>query len=298
MHLFILLGAQLAVGAAAIFARYALEGTDAIMVSALRLVIASAPLVTYTYLKYRNIRVEFQHEILMALAGFALACHFATWIDSLLFTSVAVSTLLVSTSPVWTALYDVLILKKRMPVTFWLALAVGLCGVVLITANIGRAQHTALITGNILAGNILATAGGIALASYLILIRFVCNRYPTGVIVSRTYSWAALLLLVTALVLRQPLPADNWHSWAGIIAMAIISQMLGHTGINAALKWFQISTVAFSTLLEPIFAGLLAWVIFSEVLSIQAVFGSALVLVSLAVILRLPQENLEIQDAL
>jgi len=279
----VLIGAQLAVGSAAIFARFALHGTSPIVVSALRMTIAAAPLFVYSYLRNKKLPISFKHEMLFAFSGIALAIHFSSWIGSLLYTSVAVSTLLVSTTPVWTALFDVLILKHRKNKKFWLAFIAGFCGVVLIAT---AKSSVVPVVGQALLGDFLSLIGGLGLAIYLIVIRSVSSLYPTVVIVSRTYSWSALALFITAALLQQPMPGNNPISWGGILAMAIVSQLLGHTGINLSLRWFSSSTVAFSTLLEPIFAAILAALIFAENLSVQTVLGAVIVLISLIFILR------------
>jgi drug/metabolite transporter (DMT)-like permease len=279
----ILLGAQLAVGSAAIFARFALHGAGPVVVSALRLAIAAIPLLINSWSLSRKLSISIKHELIFALSGLALAIHFSSWIGSLLYTSVAVSTLLVSTTPVWTALYDVFVLKQHANKKFWLSLLGGACGVALIAS---AKSSVAPIAGLTWLGDLLAIAGGIALAAYLIAIRPISNLYPTLVIVGRTYSWSALALILTSLYLHQMPPENDLISWGGIIAMAIISQMLGHTGLNASLRWFSSSIVAFSTLLEPVFAAVLAAMIFAENLSAQTVSGCAIVLISLAVILK------------
>lgn len=281
----ILLGAQLAVGAAAIFARYALHSAGPVVVSALRLSIAALPLLMWSWSASRKAAIPRNHELLFAAAGIVLAVHFATWIGSLLYTSVAVSTLLVCTVPVWTALYDWLVLKQKLSKTFWLAMLAATVGVALM---VGSKTNPAPLPGMEAVGDLLATIGGIAFAAYLIAIRSISNLYPTTVVVGRTYSWAALTLGVVALAIQQaPPPASDAISWGGIIGMALISQLLGHTGMNASLRWFSSSTVAFSTLLEPVFAGVLAAMIFAEHLSLQTVCGAVIVLISLALILRL-----------
>ena len=281
----ILLGAQLAIGAAAIFARFALHGADPVMVSALRLTIAALPLFVYNVLRRGRCKIAAGHELLFAFAGLALALHFVTWISSLLYTSVAVSTLLVTTAPVWTALYDVLILKKKMPIGFWLAFLAGACGTYLIVCT--ESGGVAPAQGNVLLGEILAVLGSLFIAAYLIAIRSISNLYPTLVVVGRTYSWAAILLIIAALGAQQKVPQNDVISWGGILAMALISQLLGHTGLNAALKSFSPTVVAFTTLLEPVFAAVLAAFIFSECLSVQTVCGCFIVLLSLATILRI-----------
>ena len=280
---FILLIAQLAVGSAAIFARFALHGAGPIAVSALRLTIAAIPMLAFSWVSSKKLSIPKKHELIFALSGVSLALHFSSWIGSLLYTSVAVSTLLVSTAPVWTALYDVFVLKQKAGRVFWLSFLAGACGIALIaTAHASAAP----IAGLSWWGNLLALVGGMTFAAYLIAIRPLTKLYPTTVIVGRTYSWSALSLLIVCACMHQLPPGNDYISWGGIIAMAIISQMIGHTGLNASLRWFSSSTVAFSTLLEPVFAAVLAAIIFAEHLSTQTICGCVIVLVSLAIILR------------
>lgn len=233
---------------------------------------------------------------MFALCGVLLGSHFATWIASLQYTSVAVSTLLACTSPVWTALYDTLILKKKMGGKFWLAFLAAGVGLALIVCTSSGTPPP--IAGMELLGNLLAVAGAMVFAVYLIMIRSISDRYPTIVVVGRTYSWAALALVIATLVSQQPPPpVSDVESWGGILAMALISQLLGHTALNAALKSFTPSTVAFSTLVEPVFAAVLATFIFAESLSVQVMIGSVLVLVSLGVILKIQPVEVQRQVA-
>ena len=285
----VLLSAQLAVGAAAIFARYGLQGAGPLAVSALRLSLAALPLLALSWTKSRTLGIPRRHELLFLSAGAALAVHFAAWIWSLLYTTVAISTLLVSTVPVWTALYDWLVLKKKVSLGFWVAMVTAGSGIVLIVSSKTSAPPVA---GFEELGCLLALIGSMAFAGYLILVRFVSDLYPTLVIVGRTYSWAALLLSISALSLQQmPPDAADSGAWAGIVAMALVSQTCGHTGMNASLRWFSSSTVAFSTLLEPVIAAVLAGMLFTEGLSILTIFGSLMVLGSLAAILRLQSKQ-------
>ena len=252
--------------------------------SALRLTIAAVPIYVYGLFAYRNQSPPPKHELLFLLAGLSLAVHFGTWIASLQFTSVAVSTLLVSTAPVWIALYDVFVLKRKIAINFWYALGAGALGTfIIVTADTACA---APVVGFATLGELLAAIGGLAIACYLIAIRSVAHLYPTLLAVGRTYSWAALVLVIAAALAHQSPPGYDAISWGGIFGMALISQMLGHTGINAALQFFPTSTVAFSTLLEPIFAAVLGKIFLSEGLSLQTLLGSVVVLLSLAVVLR------------
>jgi drug/metabolite transporter (DMT)-like permease len=285
-----LLGAQLAIAAAAIFARYALTGAGPLAVSTLRLGVAALVALA---IAGPFVRLSRRRELAFGLAGVALALHFATWIGSLEFTSVAASTLLVTTTPLWTELYDV-VRERRPPSAAYLAsLALALPGVALLVS--ARSPAPAPFPGHALLGDALALAGSIAIGAYLLIVREAGQATPgagsgrlgTRQVIARTYAWSALALAVAATAARQPPPPlGAATAWGGILAMALISQMLGHTALNAALHDFSPSTISLTTLLEPVFAALLAATLFGETLTLQAVAGGVLVLAAVAVTLR------------
>ncbi|HET9096367.1 MAG TPA: EamA family transporter [Candidatus Baltobacteraceae bacterium] len=285
-----LASAQIAVGAAAIFARFALSGAPPLAVAAWRLIIASAVLLVIAGVRgprtlgRSSIPQRDTQQWIFVAAGVALAVHFASWIWSLDYTSVAVSTLLVATTPIWTALYDSAVHKRHLSPAALGAFALGGAGLVLV---VGFNQTNPPIAGHHLLGSALALIGAIAIGAYFVLVREVREGHGTRAIVTRTYSWAALVLLVGSLAARQAPPAfSDAKAWGGILAMALISQLLGHTALNASLRWFSPSAVGMSTLLEPVTAALLAFFIFAEKLTPLALCGGVLVLIAIGVFLR------------
>ena len=290
-----LLSAQLAIGAAAIFARYALLGAGPLAVSALRLTIAAILAALVVLVARRSVPVGPRRELALAFAGVALAAHFATWIASLLYTSVAISTLLVCTSPLWTSAYDVLVERKPPSRAFLGALLLAAIGLAAIAL-----QHAtpAPVAGHALLGDLLALAGALALAVYFIIVRAAGimpahgDPLSTPAIVVRTYAWAAVVLCIVALAGHESPPSfSNLPSWGGIIAMALISQSLGHTGMNAALRNFRPSVVALSTLLEPPIAAVLAALLFNEALTLQTIAGGVAILAAVAITLHSVQRS-------
>jgi len=163
---FRLLGAQLAIGAAAIFARFALDGAGPFAVSALRLGIATLAILA---LGACLGRLPWRRELAFALAGLALAIHFATWITSLEYTSVAISTLLVTTTPIWTEAYDALRQRRLPGRTYVVALVCALAGVAAIA--FARGSRPAPIAGHELFGDGLALCGSFAIGAYLLVVR-------------------------------------------------------------------------------------------------------------------------------
>jgi drug/metabolite transporter (DMT)-like permease len=283
----ILGGAQFAVGAAAIFARFGLEGAGPLAVCAGRLVIASLILlVLAAFARSRTQRKPTRREkTILALAGVALAVHFAGWVWSLEYTTVAVSTLLVTTTPIWTALYDAIVCKRGLSPIAMFGFAGGGIGALMVV-GFDTTSHIP-IEGHHWLGVGLALIGSVAIGAYLLLVREVRENLGTRTIVTHTYSWSAIALTLAALVAHQPPPAIGaTAAWGGILAMALISQLLGHTAINASLRWFTPSAISFATLLEPVCAAALALVIFHEAIPPLALLGGIVLLVSIAFVLK------------
>lgn len=82
------------------------ENVPSLVIAAWRLTFAALILLPFCLARRRDeLRSLNSADMrLAALSGMMLALHFATWITSLEYTSVAVSTVLVTTSPLWVAL--------------------------------------------------------------------------------------------------------------------------------------------------------------------------------------------------
>ena len=279
-------GAQLFVGAAAIFARLALAGAGPVAVSYLRLGIAAAIVMMLAFARGGESRrlLDGRRESVLAFAGVALAVHFAGWIASLQFTSIAIATLLVCTSPIFTGIYEAGVLRRTPSASFFLALICGGAGLALV----GFAHAApAPVPGHAALGALLAILGAIAMSVYLTLVRSVRADLTTLAIVARTYTWAAVVLAALALAIHEnPPPFVDGSVWFGIIAMALVSQLLGHTAINVSLRWFTPTTVGFSTLLEPVIAAVLAAIIFREALAGTTLAGAVLLFAAIALAIR------------
>ncbi len=232
----------------------------------------------------------------LAAAGVALAVHFGAWIASLEYATVATSTLLVATTPIWTALYDAIVHRRPLSGPAVLAYAGGGAGVF---AVVGFNHTPPPVPGHAPLGTALAVLGSLAMAAYLIIVRDARGTLDTRTIVTRTYAWAAIVLAAAAAIARQPPPPlTDVTAWGGIVAMALISQLLGHTAINASLRWFSPSAVSFTNLVEPVAAAILAVLLFGEGLSPAALAGGVLLLASIAVVLREERTPEVVEEAL
>lgn len=270
--------AVLAVSCAAIFVR--LADAPGTVVALYRMAIASLLLAPLTIRALRRSGLRGRALALTVAAGALLALHFASWITSLGLTSVAASVTLVATSPLWAALFTWLF-GRRAPHPGVLAGAlVAVIGAALVATGDGGLQGRA-------AGNALALVGAVAVAGYLNLGRAVQR---TGVAldayVGSAYTFAAIFLLPLPALLGQPYFGHSASTYAWMALLALVPQLIGHTGLNYVSRRLDTAVVATATLAEPVGAGILALLIFRELPGTTTLAGAAVVLVGLAVTLR------------
>lgn len=214
-----------------------------------------------------------------ALAGVFLAGHFATWVPSLSFTSVASSVALVSTTPVWSAL-----LAQRkgesVPASTWRGIAVALAGVVMLTGVDVSIESRALL------GDLLALAGGVLGALYLNAGSDVRQRLSTATYTTLCYSVAAAGLLLVCLGGSQSLAGYDGKTWLAVAGTAAGPQLLGHTVFNRVLRTTGPMVVSMAILGEIIGAALLAWVFFGEVPPTAALPAGLLIGLGIVIVVR------------
>lgn len=216
----------------------------------------------------------------LALAAAALAVHFGAWVQSLYLTSVASSVVLVSASPIF-----VLVLERRQGRRVergqWLGAAISLAGVALIAGgDYGR------VGGRALLGDLLALLAAAAFAVYLRAGRQARITLPVTAYAAPVYTGAGALLLLLQAVLGGAVlhlgPAALWTT----ALLVLLPTLVGHTGFNFALGEIPSGTVSMLTLLEPLFAILIAWPVLGSLPRPTAVAGGAIALVGLALFQR------------
>lgn len=198
--------------------------------------------------------------LVLAAAGAFLALHFALWISSLSFTTVAASSVLVTMSPLFVALGAVLFLGEAPGRRAWLGMVLALAGAGIVGVSGGGSGAAPAP----LLGNLLAFGGAAAIAGYLLIGRVARRRLPVTVYATVVYGVAALLLLGVCLAGGVSLAGYDAGTWWAIAGMVAGPQLLGHTVFNSLLSTLDATAVAVVVLAEPVGATLLAFLVLGE----------------------------------
>lgn len=246
-----------------------------LVIAAYRMLFTTMMLVIPVYL---NNRSEFENLnrnnlVMCLLSGVFLALHFATWIQSLQMTTVANSTILVSCSPIFVAAINYFLLKERINKSMVIGISMSLLGTIII--GMGSSQGTG---NSMLIGNILAFMGAIFVAGYLVIGGIVRKNVSAGVYVFIVYSVSAIVLFVMCFVTGTPLYPYPVREFSLFFTLAFFSSILGHTVYNYLMKYFSSTLISVSTLSEPIFASLMALLIFMEIPSVYTIIGGIIII--------------------
>jgi drug/metabolite transporter (DMT)-like permease len=202
-------------------------------------------------------RLSARQAMLAVLAGVLLAAHFWSWIASLQYTTVASSVVLVSMQPIFVATLSAWLLHERASRRQWLGIVIACAGAVLIgvtDAHASGAPRDAFL------GDSLALAGALCVSGYYVIGRELRQQLDLWVYIAIVYGIAAAaLLLVVATNPHAAMtgyPARDWWIFA---ALAAGPMMLGHTGVNYALRYVPAYVANVAIMGEPVGATLIAW---------------------------------------
>ena len=247
------LGLLLGIGAvstASLFIRLAQGEAPSFVIAAGRLLVAALVLFPFAI---RNLSKEVKTQtrknlILLLLAGIFLGLHFASWITSLEYTTVASSVVIVTTAPLWVAVLSPFFLKEKINRWIVIGLLVSLTGSVVVgingvchfsTGHFNCEPILQLKNDRNFIGNSLALAGAFLSAGYLMIGRRVRDQLSLTSYTFVVYSTAALVLILLVIVNRQVIIGYSPKIYLFILALAIIPQLVGHSSFNWALKYLS-----------------------------------------------------------
>jgi len=285
---FAILVAILAVSTASIFIRLAQRDAPSLVIAALRLTFASLILAPVAFTRHKEELSKLtRNDLLLGfLSGIFLAIHFATWITSLEYTSVASSVVFVSTGPLWVALLSPIYLKEALTRNILIGILLALLGGTVIGLgdscqfNYGLIcpPFSEFVQGQAFLGNFLALVGAWSVAGYLIIGRKLRAGMSLVPYVFVVYGIAALVLLAIMFIAGQKPAGLPPVSYLWILLLALVPQLLGHSTYNWALRYLPAALVSITTLGEPIGSAVLAYFILREAPTFMTILGGFLIL--------------------
>lgn len=269
----------------AILVRFA-DDVHPVVMGAYRMLFSSAILIAIA--RFRGLSFDFVSRkdfLLGCLSGIFLAGHFATWITSLLYTSVANSVMLVNMNPIFLCILAFLFFREKQSFAIILSIIIAFAGCYILTIGdrcfIGFSGGSGLIIGNS-----LALAGAFTQSFYLLIGSRLMMRMNLLTYVTIVYTSAAFSLVALSLSMGLSFTGFKPSSWLFLFLMGLFPQILGHSSFNWALKYIKSSIVAIVKMGEPILSAILAYLFFTETITFTQLAGMALIFIGILIALR------------
>lgn len=287
----------LAVSTASLFIRFAQTDIPSVVIAAGRMTLAAFFLAPYVLIQQRSVikQIKKRDWLLLSLGGMFLGFHFAAWITSLEYTTIASSVVLVTTAPLWVSLLSPLFLKEKLTQWILIGLAISLIGSVIVGVSgncslmqgeIACTGFNEMFSGRHFWGNLLALSGAFLSAGYLMVGRKVRNSLNLSTYTFIIYGFAALVLIIIVIISGKPVTGYSATNYLWIFALAIVPQLIGHSAFNWALKYLSAAFVSIALLGEPVGSVILAFLFLKEKPNPLEVFGGLLILAGIVIATR------------
>jgi drug/metabolite transporter (DMT)-like permease len=216
---------------------------------------------------------------LVVLSGVFLGVHYILWFESLRFTSVASSTVLVTMQPLFAFIGSYFLFGERLR-------KISICGGFLsILGSIIIGWGDFQIGGRALLGDVLALLGAGTITMYFLIGQHLRKRLSLITYVFICYLSSSLFLFTYSIVLKYSLIDYPKSDWVWFFCLALISTILGQTILNWLIKWLSTSTISMSILGEPVGTCILAYFILGQVMTYKQIIGSIIILIGIFIFL-------------
>ncbi len=272
LHAWVLLGAAVLAVSSAGPVFQLIDEVQPLLRASWRLQLTAALLAPLAMWQYRGMADETRGRLkdskvwgIIVGSGLCLWIHFGSWVWSLDHTSLTHSLLFVTSHPL-VIVVGLWLLKRPTNRQQTLGAVLGFLGAAVVLMGISSEGEVTL------AGDAAAFLGAVAIVGYLAAGRVLREWMPLFVYAFPVTLIAAVMLALSAVWLEGAawgtIPAASavlgWSSlvWLPYIAyLALGPGMVGHTGINAVLRWFPPLVISIAVVLEPLIGSLLGWIL-------------------------------------
>lgn len=279
-YIFLFLGV-LAVSTSAIFVK--LSTAPAPIIATYRLVFSTLMILPVILFNKKYIveikKLKFKQLVAVFLSGIFLAIHYILWFESLRFTSVASSTVLVTMQPLFAFIGSYFFFGERLKKISLFGGFLSILGSCII--GFGDFQ----IGGIALIGDLLALLASGVITAYFLIGQSIRKKLSLVAYVFICYLSSSIFLLGYSVILKYPLIGYQNSDWLWFFCLALISTILGQTVLNWLLKWLSASTISMSILSEPVGTCTLAYFILGDSISYNQIIGSTIILIGICIFL-------------
>ncbi|MZQ80544.1 EamA family transporter [Paenibacillus sp. 5J-6] len=221
---------------------------------------------------FRSLAMSKKDWSIVILAGIFLGLHFLFWMESLTYTSVASSMVILSLQPLFVMIGSYFLFKEQANRLTVFCLIAALLGSVLIAwGDIGISKEA-------LIGDGLSLIGTLSVSAYLLAGQQVSRKMDSNVYSIFVFFIGGIIMLIYNLLNNYSFIEYDSSDWTYFLLLAIIPTLFGQCIFNLLLKSIGATTVSVGIIGEPVLAIILAYLLLGETISLFQFFGGMMTL--------------------
>lgn len=269
---------------AATQAIYTLESVHSLSINLMRTLMATPLLLIACWLTLgsRMLAIERRDLVVMVLSGAILALSHASYFAAIRAAGITIATLItICAAPVLISATTVAFGMERLTTRTLAAIALALIGGVLLV-GLNEPDATRSEMGAGIAWSCLAA---VAYSGMILCNRSLAKRCHPLQTTSIMFVSGSVVLLVIVVMTRIPVSGSPLV-WGLGAYLALFPTALAYTLFNIGLRRIPATTASVVCMLDPMIATVLAWLLYNEGLSLPALGGAGLLLISIGILAR------------
>lgn len=218
-------------------------------------------------------------------SGAILAAHYILWFESLKYTSVASSVILVTLQPLFALVGCYLFFGERYNKATLAGCALALVGCMIISWGDFALSWRAFL------GDLMALTAAAVITGYFLVGQNVRKQLSAVTYSVMGYSSGAFFLLLYSVVTGADFTGYSTSTWLNFLGLAFISSILGQCIFNWLLKWLSATVISMSILGEPVGTCILGYFLLGECISGVQALGMFIILVGIGIFLYFKEKN-------
>ncbi len=214
----------------------------------------------------------------VVLSGAFFFAHLWSYKYAAKHTLIANMMILFATNPLWTTIGSVLFFKEKLSRSLWLAYIFAAFAVAILV------HKQFQFGGESLYGDLAALSSAFFFACYMLSGKSARAHYSNLVYASIQYATCAVLFLLAALINNETFTGYSEISWIAVMGQIVFPTFLGHFISTYLMSYMKLSVMSCGKLIEPVIAAVIAYFLFQEGLTFEALIAFIFTALSLLIL--------------
>lgn len=258
---------------------YNMDTTTSLFINLARMLIATPVLLLacWRIVGRAMFRIQRRDFWIMALTGTLMAISHAAYFAAIRQTGVTIATLLtICIAPVVVTFLSVLLKLEKLTRQGIVALVCALIGSVLLV-GIHSPEGTHY---NVLLGTIFSLISAVSYASVVVCGRFLAANYHPLQVTTVTFGVGTVVLVLINLISGVVI-VHTVQGWLLVLYLGLVPTALAYWLFQTGLRSISATAASIVSMLDPLVAALLAWILFGETLALTGIAGAGLLILSI-----------------